>query len=141
MKKLMKGMSVTLLIGFMMYTTATKAQNISKDEIIGEWKFVEISLVSPKAGHVLPMGLQEMNQMKMAMANYNFNQDGTIAFSEEYLKNNNYESASWKLDGSSIFITYKITDGSIGFKWNVASVSKEELVLDWMRVLKIKLTK
>ncbi len=149
MKKLLtikKNFIMALIMGFMVFTSTSQAQNISKEQVIGEWKFVEVTIISPKAGYVPAFAKKEISLTKMCMANYNFNQDGSMVLSEKYMESNGVNSAGWELEGSTINITYNFNEDTPGhtnksetLPWSILSVSKETLIIDLMGMFKVNL--
>jgi len=133
---------------FMCLGLSTQAQHAEKEQIMGEWKFVEITLKSPKTGYVPAFQDKEIGFMRICMANYNFNQDGSMSLSERYMKNNGANSASWVLEGETINITYNFNEDTPGhtnksetLPWTIVSVSEDTLTIDLMGLFTVKLEK
>jgi hypothetical protein len=151
MKKILiinKELVLALLFSFVLFNLKTNAQDISKEQIIGEWKFVEVTLVSPKVGYIATLAKKEIAIMKVSMANYKFIEDGSIILPEKFLTKNGVRSGSWKLDGSIINITYFFKEGAEGhtnssevLPWSIISISEETLIIDLMGAFKVKLVK
>lgn len=83
MKKITKLVAVAFLFTFSFGLSTVQAQNPKKvavktdvkTQILGEWKFHEITLRTPKDGFLVHIAEQEVNIIKLLIANYTFNKD------------------------------------------------------------------
>jgi len=121
----------------------TNAQNIS-DQLLGNWRFVDVTLISPKKGYIPTMKEQEINLLKLSMANYWFKKDYTIVLDAKYMERTGITEATWELDPESktIMITYVFSEDSELNKgnssnksplpWTIDEITDEKLVLNLM---------
>ncbi len=78
-----------------------------KAQLLGEWVFHEITLRTPRDGYLLHIAKQELNIIKLLIANYTFNKDGSITLDSKYIEKQGVKKASWKLsDDGKLTITY-----------------------------------
>ena len=136
----MKTRSILFIVLQLIFVTAF-AQKITNSKIIGKWQFTQMALVSPKEGFIPTLGEKEAGLMRICMANYTFNEDGSIVLSDEYITKTGVNKATWKLnaDQTGIDITYYFTiDASLypanknsteTFPWKIESVTNTDLSL------------
>lgn len=78
-----------------------------KAQLLGKWAFHEITLRTPKDGYLLHIAKQELNIIKLLIANYTFNKGGSIVLDPKYIEKQGVKKASWKLgDDGKLTITY-----------------------------------
>lgn len=78
-----------------------------KFQLLGEWKFHEITLRASKDGYLPHIAAQETNIIKLLIANYTFNKDGSITLDLKYIEKQGVKEASWKLgEDGKLTITY-----------------------------------
>ena len=141
-----------LFLSVVANNSTLQAQN-NKEQIIGDWEFNAITLVSPKTGHLITLEEQEINIMKLCVANYGFKTDGSIVLNEKYMTGLGITKATWKLnsDITEIEITYHFSeDSSINkgntnnyekFPWKIDAVSDQELTINLWDMFIVKLLK
>jgi len=142
-----------LFVVLQLFIAATFAQKVTSAKIVGKWQFAQMALVSPKAGFIPTLGEKEAGLMRICMANYTFNEDGSIVLTEEYITKTGITKATWKLnaDQTGIDITYFFTidaelypsnkNASETFPWKAESVTATDLTLMLHRMFMVKLKK
>ncbi|MBK6520829.1 MAG: hypothetical protein KBG47_01965 [Bacteroidia bacterium] len=148
----MKNRSLLFVVLQLMFV-ATFAQKITNAKIVGKWQFTQMALVSPKQGFIPTLGEKEAGLMRICMANYTFNEDGSVVLSEEYITKTGVNKTTWKLnaDQTGIDITYYFTIDPVQypankneketFPWKIESVTATDLSLIMHRMFMVKLKK
>jgi len=113
-------------------TTKTKLEKPVKanlkTQLIGEWRFHEITLRTPKDGYLIHIAAQETNIIKLMIANYTFNIDGSIALDPKYIEKQGVKEAKWNLsDSGKLTIVYFWTPEKMKEFGLPESQNKEEL--------------
>ena len=144
MKKLIFTIAASLLI-----ITSTFAQNPItetgnkdiKTQLKREWEFHELTIRTPKDGYLMHIADQEINLMKLFIANYTFNKDGSITLSPKYNETIGVKEAKWEIDEyNRLVITYFFTEDSKAnagntnnsekFKYKIDTISDKELTIN-----------
>ena len=148
----MKNRSV-LFILFQLIFVATYAQKIASAKLIGKWQFAQAAIVSPKVGYIPTFKEKETGLMRICMANYTFNADGSIGLSDEYMTKTGITKASWKLNNeqTGLDITYHFTidealyptnrNSTETLPWKIESVTASDLSLSLLGMFVIKFKK
>lgn len=116
-------------------TVATTPVKVDvKTQILGEWKFHEITLRTPKDGFLMHIADQEVNIIKLLIANYTFNKGGSITLDPKYIEKQGVKEANWKLsDSGKLTITYFWTAEKM--KKNDIPASENKVELDYKVIL------
>lgn len=138
MKIILIAILLTLTSGIFAQSVSKKTeekQNV-KSQLIGEWKFHEITLVTPKDGYLIRISERETAMMNLLVANYTFNENGSIALDSKYKEKQGVKSASWKMD--------ELNTLTITFFWTVEKQKKADYTNDYEKIefnVKISSTK
>lgn len=142
-----------LFVALQLMFAVTFAQKITSAKIVGKWQFTQMAIVSPKEGFIPTLGEKEAGLMRICMANYTFNADGSVVLSEDYITKTGVNKATWKLsaDQTGVDITYNFTIDAVlypanknsteTFPWKVESVSNTDLSLKLHRMFVVKFKK
>ena len=123
-----------------------------KTQLLGEWKFHEITLRTPKDGFLVHIAAQETNIIKLLIANYTFNKDGSITLDPKYIEKQGVKDASWQLsDEGKLTITYFWTsekmkaegisenENKVEMDYKVSITPNKELTLNWQDMFIVNL--
>ncbi|MFT6922105.1 MAG: hypothetical protein ACJA1C_001107 [Crocinitomicaceae bacterium] len=121
-----------------------------KTQLLGEWEFHQITIRTPKDGYLLHIAEQEMNLIKLSIANYSFNVEGSVKFPPEYIELLGLKEAKWNTtDSKELAITYYFnedsefnagnTNTSETFTYEVIEISNKELTIDMQGMFIINL--
>ncbi len=126
----------------------------TKPQILGTWKFHEITIRTPKDGYLVHIAAQETNIIKLLIANYTFNNDGSITLDPKYIEKQGVKEAKWKFsDTGKLTITYfwspekmkendiPASESKVEMDYKVTITPGEELTLNWQGVFIINLKK
>lgn len=136
-----------LLLMLRVFCSEVNAQKLSNAKIVGKWQFSQITLMSPKQGYIPSFEAQETNLMRLSMANYAFNEDGSVALAEEYTKKTGITKATWKVnaDQTGLDITYHFSEESAKnpetLPWKVENVTATDLSLKLQKMIVVKFKK
>ena len=153
MRKLTFTIAASLLIITSTYAQSSTTEPGNKEiktQLNKEWEFHEITLRTPKDGYLMHIADQETNLMKLFIANYKFNKDGSIILSSKYIEKIGIKKADWELDESGkLVITYFFTEDSKAnegntnnyekFKYDIETISDEELTINMQDMFIINL--
>jgi len=125
-----------------------------KTQLLGAWKFHEITIRTPKDGYLVHIAAQETNIIKLLIANYTFNNDGSITLDPKYIEKQGVKEAKWKFsDTGKLTITYfwspekmkendiPASESKVEMDYKVTITPGEELTLNWQGVFIINLKK
>ena len=139
--------SLILFVMLQFFCSEVNAQKLSNSKVLGKWQFAQITLVSPKQGYIPSFETQETNLMRLSMANYTFNEDGSVVLAEEYTKKTGIVKATWKLnaDQTGLDITYYFSEESAKnpetLPWKVENVTATDLSLKLQKIFVVKFKK
>ena len=112
--------------------STTVKQNV-KSQLIGEWKFHEITLITPKDGYLMRISERETAMMNLLVANYTFNEDGSITLDPKYMEKQGVKSARWKIDDANVL--------SVTFFWTAEKQQKAGYTNDYEKIdFKVKIS-
>src|SRR5690554_1600510 len=121
-----------------------------KKQLLQDWKFRYITLVTPKDGYLMHIADQEVHLVKVLIANYSFNVDGSITLDPTYIEKQGVQSAKWEvMDTENIVITYYwtakkqekegLTNDYEKLEYKIDVISKDQLILNWNDMFIVKL--
>jgi len=135
MKTILIAILLMLTSGVFAQSTPKKTamkQNL-KSQLIGEWKFHQITLITPKDGYLMRISERETAMMNLLVANYTFNENGSITLDSKYMEKQGVKSARWKMDDLNIL--------SITFFWTAEKQKKEGYTNDYEKIeFKVKIS-
>ena len=144
MTKLIFTIAASLLIIISTFAQSSTAESGNKDiktQLNKEWEFHELTVRTPKDGYLIHIADQEINLMKLFIANYTFNKDGSITLSPKYIETIGIKEAKWEIDEySRLVVTYFFTEDSKAnagntnnyekFKYKIDTISDKELTIN-----------